>query len=313
MRDWSVGLPIDPDLADCVGRDGWPLALARFAVREGAADPIEAMQLAVRRLHGDYVCTFGPADRAYHVGKLCRLLGAKLRGSIPIERRTIATNSVSRRRHSGRIVLRDDVPEITVPDGLDWHRARVSVAHEIGHLLMHRVADGVDATTVRLRSTPEEEALAEYAARLLLMPGERAPVDVGSSLSETCLGEAGVRGVTLHAATARSADPDRTNRRVRGAVLWGVRESAPDDDPVERRLTPKWHLCPGAFVPIGRCRARGGSVVAELAALGGDRVSKIAEESVAIGTLQGNYEVDAVAWGSLRGRTRLILSLFLSR
>jgi Zn-dependent peptidase ImmA (M78 family) len=49
---------------------------------------------------------------------------------------------------------------------VEFERARVAVAHELAHVLIHKKADGYDEATIRLQSSPTEEALAEYGARL---------------------------------------------------------------------------------------------------------------------------------------------------
>jgi len=78
---------------------------------------------------------------------------------------------------------------------------------------------------------------------------------------------------------------------------------------IERRLTPQWFECPGAFIPVGKCCARAGSLVAHLAAEADNVVAGNRVEDVQIGTLVGRFRVDAFAWGSLRTGTRLVLFL----
>jgi hypothetical protein len=60
---------------------------------------------------------------------------------------------------------------------------------------------------------------------------------------------------------------------------------------------------------VGKCKARRGSLIAELAQntepLAGTRI-----EQVNIGSLAGEFSIDAFAWGSVLDRTRVVLSIF---
>jgi len=75
-----------------------------------------------------------------------------------------------------------------------------------------------------------------------------------------------------------------------------------------QRLTPHWHLS-NAFIPIGKCSARSGSLVADLAEKDIPTQGSRFEE-VSIGGLVGKSIVDAFAWGTLSSGTRLVLSIF---
>ncbi len=207
------------------------------------------------------------------------------------------------------------LPQGRPPSTVDQVRARLSVAHELGHYLIHKRESGPDKASLRLGSTREEEAIAEYAARLLLLPNGLSPSTgkMYPSQAAMCIAEAGLAKVTIHAATARLADPDQPRVGIRGAILWRLNAAVPHSAPIEHRLTPHWHLCPGAFVPIRRCRARAGSLVASLAAKGPNSAFDSREEEIKIGTLKGHYTVDAFAWGSVRAGTRLVLSMFVDQ
>ncbi len=96
---------------------------------------------------------------------------------------------------------------------------------------------------------------------------------------------------------------------VRGAILWKLNPSVPSKSALAERLTPAWRLCPGAFIPIGKCKARKDSLIAELARATGSS-SDVRIENVKIGSLEGVFRVHGFAWGSIAGGTRLILSIF---
>jgi hypothetical protein len=117
--------------------------------------------------------------------------------------------------------------------------------------------------------------------------------------------------VTLHSAVTRFGDPDVTSPRVLGAILWRMNPEVSTIEPIHARLTPQWHLCPGAFIPVRRCKARMGSLVADLAGTGNAAVGESRLEDVAIGTFTGCFRADAFAWGSVIDGTRIVLSLFI--
>jgi uncharacterized protein DUF955 len=186
----------------------------------------------------------------------------------------------------------------------------VSVAHELGHVLLHSRDDGFDEATVRLPSTPAEEGLAEYAARLLLMPATLwSHLNVDTNLAECSVVQSSMARVTVHASVVRLGDPDLVDLGIRGAILWRLNAGLPNSDLLYERLTPQWHLCPGSFIPIRKCRARHGSVTADAASASGPVVSTRLEE-VNIGTFVGWFLVHVFAWGSVQDGTRLVLSIF---
>ncbi|MBI4190782.1 MAG: ImmA/IrrE family metallo-endopeptidase [Betaproteobacteria bacterium] len=198
---------------------------------------------------------------------------------------------------------------IRIPATLDTALARVSVAHELSHVLIHTRESSLDLATIRMTSTPEEEAVAEYGARLLLLP--RIPLgevpESARSLAEYCVAVAGFARITVHSAVLRLADPDISERGIRAAVLWRLNPRVQEDAPVALRLSPQWFAARGVFVPIGKCHARQDSLVADLAAASDSPVAGSRIEDVSIGTLVGRFRVDAFAWGSLTAGTRLVL------
>src|SRR5262249_41739932 len=157
---------------------------------------------------------------------------------------------------TGKLLFDGSKVSIRIPDHLSHERARISVAHELGHLLIHRRGEGYDEATIRLPSSPSEESLAEYGARLLLMP---SPQFNHRNLAEHSLIQSSRSRVTLHSAVLRLGDPDVEPYDVVGAILWRMNSGVSKNLPLGSRLTPQWHLCPGYFVPVGKCRARYGS------------------------------------------------------
>jgi len=200
----------------------------------------------------------------------------------------------------------DGQPCIQIPAGVPDHRARVAVAHELGHVLIHKRGSSYDDVTIRLAASDREEAVAEYAARLLLLPTRQIERE---NLAERAVRQANEARVTVHAAASRLGDPDMRCEFVRGAILWKLNPSVPSKSALAERLTPAWRLCPGAFIPIGKCKARKDSLIAELARATGSS-SDVRIENVKIGSLEGVFRVHGFAWGSIAGGTRLILSIF---
>jgi hypothetical protein len=190
-------------------------------------------------------------------------------------------------------------------------RARVSIAHEIGHFLIHSRGHKLDDVTLRTNSTHEEEIMSEYIGRMLLLPHDpfQSTFVDAKCLSMACINAASVYAVSIHTATGRLGDPDQMNRRMRGAIFWRLLPTVPEVASAQKRLSPFWHLCPGAFIPIRRCHARSDSVIGTIAD-GETDAYATAEEEVQIGALTGRYLVDAFAWGSVRSGSRSVLSLF---
>jgi hypothetical protein len=246
------------------------------------------------------------------VKKLCQLCEADLIGQSPKALRPIAYSLEVRNgtcAHTGMLYFRGRKAAIKIPQTIDGALARVSVAHELGHLIIHRRGHCYDEATVRLPSTPAEEALAEYCSRLLLMPSFLWAPLAHHNLAEFALAQSSLNRVTLHSAVTRLGDPDVVSLGVRGAILWRLNQAIGSFESMSRRLTPYWHLCPEAFVPVKKCKARTGSLIAELARENMTRSDSRTEE-VSIGTFKGTFRVDAVAWGSVEEGTRLVLSVF---
>lgn len=309
---------------------------SEFARRRGCKDPLMAMRDACEHLVAEYERRFSTGTGIYGVGNYCKLLNVDLVG----RRRSPDTASLQstagyRHRHGGgtaHIRLSGRRPKIVISADMSRDQARVAVAHELGHLLIHRHDSSIHPETSRVPSTPAEEALSEYAGRMLLMPGtlshdqqsqrpielehsaDRLQLDMFPSKSSVlaCLQEAGQRNVTLFASAARHGDADR-HPDLHGAILWTMDSRVDPALPVYSRLTPAWHHCGTAFVPIRRCTARKNSAVDKAAAVTGQHnaiVEKI--ESVSIGSFSGKYRVEAFAWGSVPRGTRRVLSFFLS-
>lgn len=295
-----------------------PLTLRRFCAHAGGGSAVSAMQRATSDLLERYTHGEHQSMARISAGRLCELCGVTLEGKPLRGAPTSAVYSAfhpgeKQKGHSGALVLDPQRPTIQLPAGIDLVRARVTVGHEIGHYLIHRRRTKIDSFTASLPSSPEEEALSEYAARLLLLP---APFRLTGSdtlnLVSGCLKVARGSEVTLHATAARLGDPDSPFvRAVKGVILWRLNPSVPMERPVPSRLTPQWHLCPDVFIPIKRCHASRQSLVSELGSLGDKTVAGSRVEPVNIGSFKGTYRVDAVAWGSLSRGTRLVLAAFI--
>jgi hypothetical protein len=246
------------------------------------------------------------------VERLCDICGATLTGIRP-KPRDAAVYSLeswqSRQGHTGKLSFDGSRVLINIPEAVDYLTARLSVAHELGHLLIHRRGKSYDEATLRLHSSPEEEALAEYAARLLLIPSSLCSLTQETNLAEYAITQANRMRVTIHSFVVRLGDPDVASGPVCGAILWRMHPSVPAWEPLNARLTPQWHLCPDAFIPIRKCKARPGSLVAQLAAAGTPAAMSRLED-VSIGSFVGHFQVDAFAWGSVEDGTRLVLSVF---
>ena len=163
--------------------------------------------------------------------------------------------------------------------------------------------------TLRLGSSPAEEALAEYAARMLLIPSGCYETTAEANLAEFAIAQASRWRVTIHCFVERLGDPDVASTSIAGAILWRMRPDVAASEPLHARLTPQWHLCRDAFIPIRKCKARPGSLVAHLAAVEASAAMS-GREDVNIGSFAGHFRVDAFAWGSVDDGTRLILSIF---
>jgi hypothetical protein len=309
---------LDPQLSNLLQKErdvaSLPLALRRFADCFGEPSATLAMRAATRDLLGEYFSDQSVSRTAISVDRLCRLAGAQVIVPAKLAPPRVVYALGAPRPHrspTGAIVFSSGRPRITVPSTVDKTTARISVAHELGHLLIHRRKNLWDDATVRLPSTSEEEALAEYAARLLLMPVSRwsGHRDHCVNLAQFVLRASSAAGVTVHSAVARLGDPDVSDARVRGAILWKLNPLVSRSAPIAHRMTPQWHLCPGAFVPVGKCGSRLGSLAAELAA-GTGPVTASQLEDVRIGSFVGTLQAHGHAWGSIDDGTRIVLTVF---
>jgi hypothetical protein len=287
-----------------------PLALTRFASSFGVTRPTVAMKIAVHHLH-ERVAT--PVRRESEVPisvkALCRACDVTLEGAeLLSSRRDRRWAGYSRAmRHRGQIVFKGARASISVPSQLGFAAARMSIAHELGHYLIHSASSS--GVTSRLSTSGEEEILAEYGGRLMLMPLDRLSSDPTANLAEVALAWAQTARTSLHSAVERLGDPDVGLPSVRGAILWGLLADAPRSTAIADRLTPRWHLCQPAFVPVGKSKARAQSVIANAAAES-STVAASAVEHVRIGTFEGLFRIDVVSWGSRTDGTRTVLSTF---
>lgn len=304
------------DRQECEGGE-LPLTLRRFRESMGVISTITAMQVAVAGVLGRYGELVSRPAARISASTLCRACGVALDGKLPRKVKNgpvySAYRNVTRETlHSGAIHLDPRLPKIRLPPDLDYATARVAVGHELGHFLIHRRGDTLDVETVRLPTSDEEEALSEYAARLLLLPlnGSHGDYDA-TNLAALSLRMAQSADVTMYSSAARLGDPDSPWRDVvQAVILWRLHPDSLASTPTAERLTPQWHLSPSAFIPVKRCHAGRQSLVAELGSAGEGTLSGSRTEDVSIGSFKGNYRVDAVAWGSIRRGTRLVLSVF---
>lgn len=294
-----------------VERVNLPLSIARFTAVMGCNTPLDAMRRATARSLERYYELSTSAKRI-DVGTLCRSMGVEAEG-VPIRPMScgLQTGGEISHAYSGILDLSGAIPVITVPPGFDYVKARITAAHELGHVLIHKRASGYDQVTLRLGTTAMEETLAEYAARLLLIPKnfiDFAALTLSGNLAVRCIELAEDAGVSIHAAVARVGDPDVPDVGVRGAIRWRVRSRSIESEP--QTLASYWHLCGATFVPLRRGGVRKNSLVARLFEDFDGPISDSDREDVRIGQLCGCFRVDAFAWGSKKNGTRHVLSIF---
>jgi hypothetical protein len=312
-----IGLPSEDRSAE--GRSvPEPFAINAFREWHGVATLAEAAQRvaarALARLPGGGGTHINPL---VSVTQLCDVLGIVLEGVAPtmsragreIEKVDCARyRSEERARlsfHDGKAVVR-----VSERDARSLARARYSVAHEVGHFLIHQRGDTMDWMTLRADTTVEEEALAEYIGRLLLLPKDH--VDAFIKLPVTalqCVTLAARAEVSLHAAAARLLDVDATDRGIRGVIFWQMAGRVDSAADIAKAFAPHWHQCPGSFVPVRRCHLRHDSMLARLAH-GTGKAQDAAQEEVSIGSFKGRFKVSGFAWGSVEKRSRKALSVF---
>jgi hypothetical protein len=295
-------------------REEWPLVLREFCAFRNAISPIEAAHQAASDLLKGSRDKNNSSSLIISVTHLCEALGIELVGArasvnrSSLELMELADTRTPLRR--AKLRFSDSIPIIEVRDD-HIARARLSVAHEIGHYLIHRRKDGMDWLTLRVSSTAEEETLAEYIGRLLLLPRGEVDAFFGCTVDAVdCLKLAASACVSIHAVGSRLLDPDRTEQRVAGVILWSMRHRAGESyEHPAQAFAPEWHICPDSFVPVGNCHIRRTSVIGQLAAKEQD-VAGRGQEDVSIGTFKGTFRVDAFAWGSWENKTRKVLSIF---
>lgn len=116
-----------------------PLALRRFSKYVGEESVVRAMERSARRLLDAYRSKFGMKS-AISVSWLCDLCRVRLLWN-PARRRdsgvySLAGNAGGFEGHRAELRFGSDGVVIRVPDYLrDEALARISVAHELGHLL----------------------------------------------------------------------------------------------------------------------------------------------------------------------------------
>jgi hypothetical protein len=291
----------------------WPFPLREFMEFTAVDTPAAAAQKAVTNLLANYFTKYPEATDLISVTRLCDLVGIEIRGRLPriSTKQARQSDLLESNTHSAKLTFDNGRPVIEVMDSRA-PLARVSAGHELGHYLIHLRNGYISLDTLRASSSPEEEALSEYIGRLLLMPCPHFNMYLrpSANYSIECLSTASRAHVIMLSSAARMMDPDHLQSPIKGIILWKLHPNKPSDLPVAERLTPFWHQCADAFVPIRKCHAKQGSLVASLAALGEDR-SSVSEEDVQVGSLVGRFRVDAYSWGSLRAGTRCVLSVFV--
>lgn len=294
-----------------------PTVIRRFCEWHGTEDVVCATTQATRRL---LEIRPNPEVDAQYVSasKLCDGAGVSLKGKRPRGPQrpyyAVGTPRSKPKGVDGIVLLRKGTSSIRIPNVRDRNRARVTVAHELMHIIM-RQRDGVlDPSVASAPRTDEEDAVAEYGARVLLMPSTLGfTASAACNAAENWVRLSGARQVTVYCAAARAGDPDVGNSRMVGAILWRLDGKVHEPSLVAESLTPQWFLgFPGSYVPVANCHARHGSVVANVAAGVGNLSADAGRdtEDVQIGTVSGQFEVEAFAWGALEMGTRLVFSLF---
>ncbi|HKT83197.1 MAG TPA: ImmA/IrrE family metallo-endopeptidase [Solirubrobacterales bacterium] len=131
--------------------------LARFAATLDASDPEEAMRLSCQRLLDAAGQKHGPVPQS----RLLAILGAR------VEQMPLPT--------AGKLRIDDRGYLVCVRADARWRRARFTVAHELGHILLCETLKDRPATLRALQEPTHWEAverLCDQAAAELLMPAE---------------------------------------------------------------------------------------------------------------------------------------------
>ena len=302
---------------------GLPLPLRRFTSWYGHSNPLTAIETATDQLLDNYSRSYNVTgdgtEEMIRISRLCELCNVTVKGHKILRHGKgfycIDAPKLKARDKTGRLDFGKERSIIHLPRLPCLQLARVAAAHELGHLLIHQRDNQLDRLTIGLPSSPEEEAVAEYAARLLLTPERMVGHVQNYTLSQSCVYWAGFHSVTIHAATLRFGDQEIRSKLgfpIRAAILWKLNPARPATEDVFIRMTPQWFVAPDTFIPVGRCRARQSSIVAQLASheQGEKAIARQQIEEVNIGSLKGRFLVDAFAWGSLIKGSRLVLALF---
>jgi len=294
----------------------FPLPIRLFNERLKTRHPIEAIEKECSDIIRQYRELHG-ITKPISLKWLCKILNIEITGKIPTKthKSQYYQSWVQPFRSDiveGKLLLKNGTPHINLPYGLHLDLARFVVAHEIGHWILYKHLIEKSPSILQRGSTPEEEYLACYAARRLLIPDSSfyEPASSNKSLSYKCILATGRARVTLYTATLRFGDYDICSTKIDTAILWKINPSISKDKPVFHRLTPQWFCSREKFIPVGKCRARENSIIEEMAkdsskACYGNRIEK-----VDIGELNGEFNVDAYSWGSIKDGTRLVLSIF---
>lgn len=306
----SNSTAIDPGLAALLSeeesrRNRLPLTIRRFVDEQDAKNIVDAALRATERILVRHYQTEKSIPPKVRLTGIADMLSVSLNGLNHIKP-SWSHKRPSKQSYRAAITMGPEKTIITVPPGSDRASARISVAHELGHLLIHSRTAGIDLVTVKLGSTHEEEALAEYLGRLLLLwrRTELSEIDIGS-VARVCFKVADSADVPLTTVLRRLGDPEQAVP-ISGVILWELRRDT--NLTLAERLKPCCPLCGTAFVPF-LSHAREGSLTAQVA--GGEQDSTlVGEESVAIGGFVGDFQVEAFGWGSENRGTRKVLTFF---
>ena len=145
LRQQGFSGPLDSRLRPLTGK-AWdvgntPLAVKRFVRELGMDCPSTAMKMATDLLLSTYHSHIDEDSVPITVEKLCDICGATLTGIRPNPRNATVYSLdswQSRQGHTGKLSFDDSRVSINIPEAVDYLTARLSVAHELGHLLIHR-------------------------------------------------------------------------------------------------------------------------------------------------------------------------------
>ncbi len=299
-----------------LGLQEFSLPIRRFTKSVGASHPIEAVEIETTNIIKKYRKKYGftiPISLKW----ICDFLDIEVIGKVPEKtHKTPYYSSYARNRTldfiQGQLFIKNGKPYIKLPTKLDLNLARVVVAHEVGHWIISRKQFENSHNALRRGSSLEEEYLSDYAARRLLIPDATfySPLDQNENLSFRCMLASRRARATLYSATIRLGDKDIWSSKITCAILWHINPKSLENSSNADRLTPQWFCGSNEFIPVGKCRARNNSLIADLAGYTSDPCFGNRIEEVNIGELKGQFNVSAFAWGSMKRGTRLVLSIF---